>query len=72
MDALVSIYISRWVVDQKPTDKNPFILMIHNPYELPTNDTQKYYENLIDYDTFFITPQLNTIDDTMIAMEPKE
>lgn len=58
--------------EPRPKGVNPFILMIHNPYELPTNQTQKYFENLMDYDTFFVTPQLNTIDDSMIAMKPKE
>lgn len=58
--------------DMRPKDKSSFILMIHSPLELPTESNQKFHLNDLDYDTFFVTPQLNTIDDTMIAMKPQE
>lgn len=52
--------------------KSTFILMVHSPFELPTKANQKQYLTDMDYDTFFITPQLNTIDGTMIGMKPYE
>lgn len=51
---------------------NPFILMIHSPFELPTKKDQQYYMSDMDHDTFFVTPHLTKIDDTMIGMEPHE
>lgn len=49
---------------------NPYILIIHSPYEMPTKKTQQFYVSDIEYDIFFVTPQLNKIDDSMIGMEP--
>lgn len=51
---------------------NSFILMIHSPFEPPTKETNKFFFGVASYDTFFVTPQLTTIDDTMIGMEPKK
>lgn len=48
------------------------LLMIHSPFELPTKGNQKFYMTGMEYDTFFVTPQLYSIDDTMIGMEPHE
>lgn len=51
---------------------NPFILMIHSPYELPTKKTQTFYVSAVENDIYFITPQLEKIDDSMIGMDPHE
>lgn len=53
-------------------DSTPFSLMIHSPFELPTMDNQKFYYSDMSDDIFFITPQLHTIDDSMIGMKPHE
>lgn len=52
--------------------ENPFVIMIHSPFELPGEETQKFFLVELDYDVFVVTPQLNKIDDTMIDMEPEE
>lgn len=46
--------------------------MIHSPFELPSKANQQFHMGGMDYDTFFITPQLSTIDDTMLDMDPYE
>lgn len=51
---------------------DPFLLMIHSPFELPTEESQKFVISGFDFITFYVTPQLKTIDDTMIGMEPNE
>lgn len=55
-----------------PRSNDPFILMIHSPFEMPTRENQKFLIVDMDHETFFVTPQLNRIDDTMIDMEPHE
>lgn len=50
----------------------PFKLMIHSPYALPTKKDRQFQMVNMDYDTFWVTPQINTIDDSMIAMKPHE
>lgn len=67
----ITVYNGRYdkaFVDQ---DSKPFILMIHSPFGLPTKDSQRFYFADMSHDAIFITPQLNTIDDTMIGMKPK-
>lgn len=51
---------------------NPFILLVHSPFELPTKDNVKFTMVDMDYDNFFVTPQLENIDDSKINMEPHE
>lgn len=50
----------------------PFQLIIHSPHGLPTRNDQQFHMSKMDYDTFWVTPQLTRIDDTMIGMEPHE
>lgn len=50
----------------------PFYLIIHSPYEYPTKENQIFLMSGIDYVTFVVTPQLNTIDESMIDMEPQK
>lgn len=50
----------------------PFMLIIHSPFEWPTRHNQRFTLVDMDYDIFWVTPQLNTIDDSMIAMDPQE
>lgn len=52
--------------------KNSFVLIVHSPLELPSKSNQLFHMGGLDYDTFFVTPHLNTIDDTMIGMTPEE
>lgn len=56
----------------KYSDSNSFILMIHSPFEVPTKANQKFYLTDLDSDLFSVTPQVNTIDDTMTGMKPHE
>lgn len=56
----------------KTQPNDPLLLMIHSPYELPTLETQTFLVVDLEHDTFFVTPQLNKIDDTMMTMEPLE
>lgn len=49
-----------------------YTLMIHSPFELPTKRNQKFVIADMDFDTFFVTPQLNTVDDSMIGMDLQE
>lgn len=49
-----------------------FLLVIHSPFELPIKASQQFYMSGDDYDNFFVTPQLDTIDDTMTEMDPLE
>lgn len=58
--------------DFKKPDIDSFLLMIHSPYELPTNENQKFIISDLDRYMFDVTPQLNRIDNSMIAMEAKE
>lgn len=51
---------------------DPFLLMIHSPFELPTKETQNFYMSGLDHDNFYVSPQLNTIDESMIGMQPHE
>lgn len=51
---------------------SPIQLSIHSPFEWPTKRNSWFTLVDMDYDTFWVTPQLDTIDDTMIAMEPQE
>lgn len=56
----------------KTKGNSSYKLMIHSAFELPTKRNQIFYVADMDYDTFWVTPQLNTIDDTMISMDPEE
>lgn len=58
--------------DSNQTDGEPFILMIHSPFEMPTKENYKFFFADASYDTFYVTPQLNTIDGTLIEMDPKK
>lgn len=51
---------------------NTYLLMIHSPFEVPTRTNRRFQMVDMDYNSFYITPQLNKIDETMIGMEPKE
>lgn len=56
-------------------DKNnvdPFLMIIHSPFELLTENDQQFVVGGLDQDTFFITPQLNTIDESLFGMKPQE
>lgn len=50
----------------------PFKLIIHDSFRLPTPDDRQFYMENMDYDTFWVTPQLNKIDDSLIGMKPQE
>lgn len=56
----------------KTRGNSSYQLIIHSPFELPTKENQKFIVADMDYDTFWITPQLNTIEDSMIGMQPQE
>lgn len=56
----------------KTRGNSSYELMIHSPFELTSKQNQKFQIADMDYVTFWVTPQLNTIDDTMIGMDPKE
>lgn len=71
-DAKIYALENRRLINRQHKNRSPFILIIHSPYELPSSENQKFNAVLMDYDTFFVTPQLTTIDDTMIAMKPHE
>lgn len=62
--------LSKTVPELKPI--NPLLLMIHSPFEVQTKENQKFFVVEMDYDTFFVTPQLTTIDDSMFGMRPHE
>lgn len=51
---------------------SPFNLVIHSPFEMPTKANQRFLMAEKDYNTFFVTPQLSTIDESMTAMEPQK
>lgn len=51
---------------------NSFTMMIHSPFEMPTKDNQQFFMVGRDFNRFSITPQLITIDETMIGMTPHE
>lgn len=51
---------------------NTFRLIIHSPFELPTKANQQFYITDLDDLAFWVTPQLNTIDDSMVNMKPHE
>lgn len=57
--------------EPKVRGNNPFLFMIHSPFELPTVETQKFLMVDMDDDRFLVTPQLNKIDDTMIGMSTR-
>lgn len=59
-------------VEAMISSKNQFVLMIHSPFELPSKDNQMFHLPDKGHYTFFVTPQLNTIDDTMIKIKPQE
>lgn len=56
----------------KKADIYRYELIFHSPYELPTKRNQKFFLPNFDNALFYVTPQFNTIDDTMIAMDPHE
>lgn len=51
---------------------NPGLLMIHSPFEFPKKGNQKFTISGLNKDTFWVTPQITKIDDSMIGMEPHE
>lgn len=68
----INAAISRFFEASEIESPLALILMIHSPFELPTQETQKFYLSHIDFDTFFVSPLIDRIDDSMISMEPQK
>lgn len=68
----VTIYHADDEDEPDTLDHRSYILMIHSPFELPTKENHKFYLNDRDKFMFYVTPQLETVDDTMIDMDPHE
>lgn len=60
-----------WIGEyRKPFDG--YHLIFHDPFEFPTPESAHYYTRTFRSLTFLISPELVSIDDSLVGMTPDE
>jgi hypothetical protein len=66
-------HISRILTDVRPKDaRDGFHLIIHDPYEIPSDRSVNFYTLANQTVEYLIDPKITSIDDTLRSYDPEE